>query len=148
MLKDFKEFAMRGNVVDLAVGVIIGAAFGKIITSFVNDVMMPPLGMMMGNVDFTNKFIDLTGRGFNTLAEAKAAGAATINYGLFINTLLDFLLVAFAVFLLIRQVNRLKAKPAEVAVTTKECPYCISLIPLQAKRCPHCTSQLVNPGTS
>ena len=148
MLKDFKEFAMRGNVLDLAVGVIIGAAFGKIITSFVNDVMMPPLGMMLGNVDFTNRFIDLTGRGFSTLAEAKAAGAATINYGLFINTLIDFLLVAFAVFLLIRQVNRLKAKPAEVAVTTKECPYCISLVPLQAKRCPHCTSQLVNPGTS
>ena len=142
MLKDFKEFAMRGNVVDLAVGVIIGAAFGKIITSFVNDVMMPPLGVLIGNVDFTNLFVDLTGRGFSSLAEAKAAGAATINYGLFINTLLDFVLVSFAVFLMIRQINRLKAKPAEVAVTTKECPFCISLIPLQAKRCPNCTSQL------
>jgi large conductance mechanosensitive channel len=148
MLKDFKEFAMRGNVLDLAVAVILGAAFGKIITSFVNDVMMPPLGVLIGNVDFTNLFVDLTGRGFNTLAEAKAAGAATINYGLFVNTLLDFLLVSFAVFLLIRQINRLKAKPAEVAVTTKECPYCISLVPLQAKRCPHCTSQLSSAGTA
>jgi large conductance mechanosensitive channel len=147
MLKDFKEFAMRGNVLDLAIAVILGAAFGKIITSFVNDVMMPPLGVLIGNVDFTNLFVDLTGRGFNTLAEAKAAGAATINYGLFVNTLLDFLLVSFAVFLMVRQINRLKAKPAEVAVTTKECPYCISLVPLQAKRCPQCTSQLASAGT-
>jgi large conductance mechanosensitive channel len=109
----------------------------------VNDVMMPPLGVLIGNMDFSNLFYDLTGRGYTTLAEAKAAGAATINYGLFINTMLDFLLVSFAVFLLIRQINRLKAKPAEVAVTTKECPFCISLVPLQAKRCPQCTSQLL-----
>ena len=148
MFKDFKEFAMRGNVLDLAVGLIIGAAFGKIITSFVNDVMMPPLGVLIGNVDFTNLFIDLTGRGFSTLAEAKEAGAPTINFGLFVNTLLDFLLVSFAVFLLIRQINRLKTKPAQVAVTTKECPYCISLVPLQAKRCPHCTSQLASAETA
>jgi large conductance mechanosensitive channel len=146
MLKEFKEFAMRGNVLDLAVGVIIGAAFGKIVTSFVNDVMMPPLGVIVGNMDFTNLFYDLSGRGFRTLAEAKAAGAATINYGVFINTILDFLLVAFAVFIVIRQVNRLKSKPAEVAITTKECPYCISLVPLKAKRCPQCTSQLVVAG--
>jgi large conductance mechanosensitive channel len=142
MLKDFKEFAMRGNVLDLAVGVIIGAAFGKIITSFVNDVLMPPLGILVGGMDFTNLFYDLTGRGFNTLAEAKEAGAATINYGVFINTVIDFILVAFAVFILIRQVNRLKSQPAEAAVTTKECPYCVSLVPLKAKRCPQCTSQL------
>lgn len=147
MLKDFKEFAMRGNVLDLAVGVIMGAAFGKIITSFVNDVMMPPLGVLIGNMDFTNLFYDLTGRGFTTLAEAKAAGAATINYGIFINTLIDFALVAFAVFLMIRQINRMKSNPAPVAVTTKECPYCISLVAMQAKRCPQCTSELVAAGS-
>ena len=143
MFKDFKEFAMRGNVLDLAIGVIIGAAFGKVVTSFVNDVLMPPLGVMVGSMDFSNLFVDLTGRGFQTLAEAKEAGAATINYGLFVNTIVDFLLVALAVFLLVRQINRLKAKPAPVAVTTKECPQCLSLVPLQAKRCSQCTSQLV-----
>jgi large conductance mechanosensitive channel len=142
VLKDFKEFAMRGNVLDLAVGVIIGAAFGKIVTSFVTDIIMPPLGLLAGNIDFSNLFISLGGQNYATLAEAKEAGAPTINYGLFINACIDFLLVAFAVFLLIRQVNRLKSAPAPAAVTTKECPYCASLVPLKAQRCPQCTSQL------
>jgi large conductance mechanosensitive channel len=143
MLKDFKEFAMRGNVLDLAVGVIIGAAFGKVVTSFVSDVMMPPLGVFIGQMDFSNLFVDLTGSGFRSLTEAKNAGAATLNYGLFVNNVVDFLLVAFAVFVLVRQVNKLKAQPAPAAVTTKECPYCLSSIPLKAKRCAQCTSQLI-----
>jgi len=142
MLKDFKEFAVKGNVVDLAVGVVIGAAFGKIVTSFVSDLLMPPIGRILGKVDFSNLFIDLSGQYHSTLAEAKAAGAATINYGLFINAVIDFLIVAFAVFLLVRQVNKLRAQPAAAAVTTKECPYCVSLIPLKATRCPNCTSEV------
>ena len=142
MFKEFKEFAMRGNVIDLAVGVIIGAAFGKIVTSLVSDIIMPPIGVMFGRVDFSSKFIDLSRHGYNTLAEAKAAGAPTLNYGLFINTCLDFVIIAFAIFLLVRQVNRLKSEPAPVAVTTKECPFCLSLIPLKATRCPNCTSQI------
>ena len=144
MLKDFKEFAMRGNVVDLAVGVIIGAAFGKIVTSFVTDILMPPLGLLMGNIDFTNLFVDLSGKGYATLAEAKTAGAPTINYGIFVNSIIDFLLVAFAIFIMIRQINRFKAQPADAPATTKECPYCLSAIPLKAKRCAHCTSQLAS----
>jgi large conductance mechanosensitive channel len=143
MLKEFKEFAVRGNVVDLAVGVIIGGAFGKIVSSLVDDVIMPPLGMMIGRVDFTNLFIDLSGKGYQSLAQAKEAGAATINYGLFLNNVLSFLLVAFAVFLLVKQINRIRRgdeKPAEA--TTKECPYCLSPIPIKATRCPHCTSDL------
>ncbi len=143
MLKDFKEFAVKGNVLDLAVGVVIGAAFGKIVTSFVSDLLMPPIGRVLGKVDFSNLFIDLSGAHHATLAEAKAAGAATINYGLFINSIMDFLIVAFAVFLLVRQVNKLRAQPAAAAVTTKECPYCVSLIPLKATRCPNCTSQVL-----
>jgi large conductance mechanosensitive channel len=142
MLKDFKEFAIRGNVMDLAVGVIIGAAFGKIVTSLVNDVVMPPVGKAVGGADFSNFFVDLSGGNYATLAEAKAAGAATINYGLFINTCLDFIIVAFAVFILIRQVNKLKSAPAPALVNTKECPFCISAIPLNASRCPHCTSNV------
>jgi large conductance mechanosensitive channel len=142
MFKEFKEFAMRGNVLDLAVGVIIGAAFGKVVTSFVSDVMMPPLGVLIGQMDFSNLFVDLTGAGFTSLTEAKNAGAATLNYGLFVNNVVDFLLVAFAVFLLVKQVNKFKAQPAPAAVTTKDCPYCLSSIPLKAKRCSHCTSQL------
>lgn len=142
MLKEFREFVMRGNVVDMAVGIIIGAAFGKIVTSFVSDVLMPPIGLLMGKVDFSNLFIDLSGTGFATLAEAKKAGAATINYGLFFNTILDFVIVAFAIFLLIRQINRMKREPAPAAPDTKECPFCLSSVPLKAVRCPHCTSEL------
>ncbi|MBV8536918.1 MAG: large conductance mechanosensitive channel protein MscL [Alphaproteobacteria bacterium] len=143
MLKEFRDFAMRGNVVDLAVGVIIGAAFGKIVTSLVNDIIMPPIGIVLGRVDFSNLFISLSGKHYDSLAEAKAAGAATLNYGVFINNCLDFVIVAFAVFLLIKQVNRLTKKPAPAAApTTKECPYCISTIPIKATRCPSCTSEL------
>ena len=140
MLKEFKEFAMRGNVVDMAVGIIIGAAFGKIVSSMVQDIIMPPIGMLMGNVDFSDLFINLSSGTFNSLAEAKAAGAATINYGVFINTLLDFVIVAFAIFLLIRTINRMKRKEEPAPATTKECPECLSTIPLKAKRCPQCTS--------
>ena len=142
MLKEFRDFAMRGNVIDLAVGIIIGAAFGKIVTSLVNDILMPPLGLILGHVDFTNLFINLSGKSYDSLAAAKAAGAATINYGLFINTVLDFLIVAFAVFLLVRQVNRFAKKPAPAAPATKECPYCLTAVPLKATRCPSCTSNL------
>ena len=144
MFKEFKEFAMRGNVLDMAVGIIIGAAFGKIITSFVNDILMPLIGLILGKVDFSNLFINLSGKSFATLAEAKAAGAATLNYGLFLNAVIDFAIVAFAIFMLVRAVNRMKRQPepAPAAPTTKECSYCFSSIPLQATRCPHCTSEL------
>jgi len=144
MLKEFKEFAMRGNVLDMAVGIIIGAAFGKIVSSFVSDVLMPPIGLLMGNVDFSNLFISLTGRTFTTIAEAKAAGAPTLNYGLFLNAILDFVIVAFAIFLLIRQINKLvrKPEPAPAPPSTKDCQFCASAIPLKATRCPLCTSQL------
>lgn len=144
MLKEFKEFAMRGNVLDLAIGIIIGAAFGKIITSFVNDVLMPPIGLLLGGVNFANFFLTLSGPTVKTLEEAQAAGAVTLNYGVFINTIIDFLIVAFAIFLLIRQVNRLQHQPAPepAAPTTKECPYCFTSISIKAVRCPNCTSQL------
>jgi len=142
MFKEFKEFIMRGNVLDLAVAVIIGAAFGRIVTSFVNDIVMPPIGVLTGKVDFSNLFIDLSGANHPTLAAAKAAGAATINYGLFLNTVVDFVIVAFVIFLVIRQANRFKAQPAPAAATTKDCPYCSTAIPIPAKRCPNCTSQL------
>jgi large conductance mechanosensitive channel len=144
MLKEFRDFAMRGNVVDLAVGIVIGAAFGKIVTSFVNDILMPPLGLLLGQVDFSSLFLNLSGKHYGSLAEAKAAGAATLNYGAFINTILDFAIVAFAVFLLVKQVNRLTKKPAEApkAPTTRECPYCVSTIAIRATRCPNCTSSL------
>jgi large conductance mechanosensitive channel len=142
MLKEFKEFAMRGNVLDMAIGIIIGAAFGKIITSFVSDILMPPFGLLLGKVDFSNLFLNISGKSYDNLAAAKAAGAATINYGLFLNALIDFLIVAFAIFLLVRQVNRWKM-PAPAAVPkTKDCPYCCTAVPLQATRCPHCTSEL------
>ena len=144
MWKEFRDFAMRGNVVDLAVGIIIGAAFGKIVTSLVNDVLMPPLGLLLGKVDFSNLFIDLSGKHFASLAEAKTAGAATINYGIFINNIIDFVIVAFAVFLLVKQLNRFAPKPAPAPapVATKDCGYCKTAIPLEATRCPNCTSQL------
>jgi len=142
MWKEFKEFIMRGNVVDMAVGIIVGAAFGKIITSFVNDVLMPPIGLILGKVDFANLFITLSNQSFATLEEAKKAGAVTIKYGLFINTLIDFIIVALAIFLVIRQINRMKRQPAPEAATTKECPFCFSKIPIKATRCPQCTSEL------
>jgi len=144
MIKEFKEFAMRGNVIDMAVGIIIGAAFGKIVTSLVNDILMPPIGLLMGKVNFSNLFIDLSGQSHATLTEAKAAGDATINYGMFINTVIDFIIVAFVIFLMIRQINRLKREPAAqpAAATTRECPYCFSVISLKATRCPHCTAQV------
>lgn len=144
MFKEFKEFAMKGNVIDMAVGIIIGVAFGKIVTSFVNDVLMPPLGLLLGDMDFSSLFIDLSGQGYTTLAAAKEAGAATLNYGTFFNTIIDFLIVAFAIFLVIRQINKLKRKPeaAPAAPTTKDCPYCFSAVALKASRCPHCTSSL------
>jgi large conductance mechanosensitive channel len=147
MLKEFKEFAMKGNVLDMAIGVIIGAAFGKIVTSFVTDVMMPPLGLLLGNMDFSNLFINLSGASYATLEEAKKAGAATLNYGLFLNTVIDFLIVAFVIFLLIRQVNRMRAPaPAAPVVPTKACPMCTTEIPAAARRCPHCTTDLVASG--
>jgi len=148
MLKEFKEFAMKGSVLDMAIGIIIGAAFGKIVTSLVEDLLMPPVGLLLGNVDFTNLFLNLSDKTFDTLAAAKVAGAATLNYGIFLNTVINFLIVAFAVFLLVRQVNRLKRQPESVptaAPTTKECPYCFSTIAIKASRCPHCTSDLRTP---
>jgi large conductance mechanosensitive channel len=140
MLSEFKTFIMRGNVVDLAVGVIIGASFGAIVTSLVNDVIMPPIGRLLGGVDFKDFFISLTGVSYPTLAAAKAAGAPTLNYGMFLNTVINFVIVAFAVFLLVQQVNRLFPKPAPAP--TKECAWCAAMIPAKAKRCPHCTSNL------
>ena len=134
---------MRGNVLDMAVGIIIGAAFGRIVSSLVNDILMPPLGLLAGKVDFSNLFVTLSGEPASSLDAAKAAGAVTLNYGVFIMAVIDFLLVALAVFLLVKQVNRWTAKPAvEAAPTSKECPYCLSTVALQASRCPHCTSQL------
>lgn len=142
VFKEFKEFALRGNVLDMAIGIILGVAFGRIVTSFVEDILMPPLGLLLGKVDFSNLFFSLTGAHFDSLAAAKAAGAPTLNYGLFINHVLNFIIVAFAIFLLVRQVNRLK-RPAEVAApTTRECPLCLSPIPLKATRCAHCTSEV------
>jgi len=143
MLKEFKEFAMRGNVMDLAVGVIIGAAFGKIVASLVDDVIMPPIGRLVGHMDFSNLFINLGNKTYETLAAAKAAGAPTLNYGNFINTIINFLIVAFAIFLLVRTVNKWSAKPAPAVVpSTKDCPQCAMTIPMAAKRCGHCTSQI------
>ena len=142
MFKEFKEFAMKGNVLDMAVGIIIGAAFGKIISSFVADLLMPIIGLLLGKVDFSNLFVNLSGQAYPTIAAAKAAGAATFNYGIFINTVIDFLIIAFAIFLLIKQVNRFKRQPAPAAPNAKDCPFCASAIPIQASRCPHCTSQL------
>ena len=147
MFKEFKEFAVKGNVMDMAVGIIIGAAFGSIVTSFVNDVIMPPIGLLLGNVDFTNLFLVLKeGKipsPYESLAAAKGAGAVTMNIGVFINTIISFLIVAFAVFLVVKNINRLKREEeAPVVPASKECPYCLSVIPLKAVRCPHCTSEV------
>lgn len=147
MLKDFKEFVMRGNVLDLAVAVIIGAAFGAIVTSVVNDIVMPPIGLVLGKVDFKDLFISLSGQPYPTLAAAKAAAAPVIAYGQFLNTVINFLIVAFAVFVVVRQASRLQRKPAEApaAPATKDCAFCCTAIPIAARRCPNCTSQLGSP---
>jgi large conductance mechanosensitive channel len=142
MLKEFKEFAMRGNVLDMAIGIIIGAAFGRIVSSLVNDVIMPPIGLLLGKVDFSSLYFNLSGTPFASLADAKKAAAPVIPYGAFLNTILDFVVVAFVIFLLIRQVNRFKRQPEAAPATTKECPYCLSVIALKATRCGHCTAQL------
>src|SRR5277367_6014916 len=143
VFKEFKEFAMRGSVLDLAVGVVIGAAFGKIVTSLVDDIIMPPIGRLVGYVDFSNLFVTLSEAHYDTLADAKKAGAATLNYGLFLNNVVNFLIVAFAIFIVVQQVNRWTKKPApDAAPTTKDCPECTIAIPIAAKRCPQCTSQL------
>jgi large conductance mechanosensitive channel len=142
MWKEFKEFVMRGNVMDMAVGIIIGAAFGKIVTSFVGDILMPPIGVLLGHVDFSNLFIGLSSQHYDSVAAAKAAGAASINYGLFLNTVIDFLIVAFVIFIVVKQVNKVK-RPVPVAPpSTRDCPYCLSAIPAKATRCAHCTSEL------
>lgn len=143
MLKEFREFVMRGNVLDLAVAVIIGGAFGKVVTSLVNDVLMPPVGLLLGSVNFSDLFVNLSGTSYASLAEAQQAGAPTINYGLFLNTVIDFVIVAFVIFLMVRAANRMR-KPAQAPAepTTKDCPFCLSAIPLKATRCPQCTSDL------
>jgi large conductance mechanosensitive channel len=144
MLKEFKAFVLRGNVLDLAVAVIIGGAFGKIVTSLVNDIIMPPVGMLLGNVNFADLFIDMSGVGYASLEEAKKAGAPVVAYGQLINTILDFVIVAFVIFIVVRTANKLqklKEKPAE-APTTRECPHCLSTVPVKATRCAHCTSAI------
>jgi large conductance mechanosensitive channel len=146
MFKEFKEFAMRGNVVDMAVGIIIGAAFGAVVKSLVTDIITPPIGLLLGNADFSNLFVTLkagkVAGPYATIAAAQAAGAVTLNLGVFINTIISFVIVAFAVFLLIRGLNRLQREPSAPPAPTKECPHCLSEIPLKATRCPHCTSEL------
>jgi len=143
MFKEFKEFAMKGNVIDLAVGVVIGGAFGKIVSSFVSDILMPPIGLLLGKVDFSELYVNLSGHSFASLSEAKKAGAATLNYGAFINQIIDFSIIAFSVFLVVEALNGLqkKSKSAE-APTTKDCPFCISAVPIAAIKCSHCTSDL------
>jgi len=142
MWKEFKEFAVKGNMIDLAVGVIIGGAFGKIVTSLVNDIIMPLLGIILGNTNFSNLFITLGKGTFKTIDEAKAAGVATLNYGIFINNIIDFLIIAFSIFIVIKQLDRFKKKEAPSPVNTKKCKYCLSEIPKEATRCPNCTSIL------
>jgi large conductance mechanosensitive channel len=140
MLKEFKDFAMKGNVLDMAIGVIIGGAFGKIVSSLVSDVLMPPLGLLMGKVDFSSLFVNLSGTPQPSLTAAKAAGAPTINYGVFLQATFDFIIIAFVIFLLVKQVNRLKKPQPTAAPTTKDCPYCLSAIPVKATKCAHCAS--------
>ena len=142
MVKEFRNFIMKGNVIDLAVAVIIGAAFGAIVSSFVNDIVMPIIGQLLGKVNFSDLFINLSGGSYANLAAAKAAGAATINYGVFINTIINFIIIGFVIFLVVRSINRLKPAPAPAAPTTKECPHCYTQIPIPATRCPNCTSDL------
>ena len=140
MFSEFRKFIARGNVLDLAIGVIIGAAFGKIVTSMVNDILMPVIGLAIGKVDFSNLFVSLNGQHYDTLADAKKAAAPTLNFGLFLNTVIEFLIIAFVIFLIVKQVNRLMKPPEAAPVTTKACPECCTAIPLAAKRCPACTS--------
>ena len=143
MFKEFKEFALKGNVIDLAVGIIIGAAFNKVVQSLVTDIIMPPVGMLLGKMDLSAMFVNLSGKQFETLAEAKKAGAATLNYGLFINTTVDFVVMAFVVFIMVKQINRLKRDASAAPVPeTKECPFCLATVPLAATRCSQCTSQI------
>jgi len=142
MLKEFKDFAMRGNVLDMAIGVIIGGAFGKIVTSLVSDVLMPPLGLLMGKVDFSSLFINLSGTPQPSLTAARAAGTPTINYGVFLQATFDFVIISFVVFILVKQVNRLKKDPPAGLPTTKDCPHCLSAIPVRASKCAHCTSNV------
>lgn len=142
MFGEFKKFIMRGNVLDLAIGVIIGAAFGKIVSSLVNDIFMPVIGLALGKMDFSNFFVSLNGQSYLTLAAAKAAGAPTVNYGVFVNTVIEFLIIAFVIFIVVRQVNRILPPPPAPAPNTKDCPQCFTKIPIQAKRCPACTSTL------
>jgi large conductance mechanosensitive channel len=147
MLKEFREFAARGNVIDLAVGLILGAAFGKIVTSLVSDIVMPPIGMVIGRVDFKNLFVALDGQHYASIAEAQKAGAATINYGVFANTIIEFIVVAFVIFLMVRQINKLKTpEPTPPTEDSRDCPFCVSRIPAKAVRCPHCTSELKRAG--
>lgn len=142
MWQDFKAFIMRGSVLDMAVGIIIGAAFGKIVSSFVEDVLMPPIGLLLGKVDFSNLFINLSGKEVATVAAARAAGAATINYGIFLNNVINFLIVAFAIFMVVRMVAKMQKPAAAPAATIRDCPFCLSAVPLRATRCGHCTSDL------
>ncbi len=143
MFKEFKEFIRRGNVIDMAVGIIIGSAFGAIVNSLVKDILMPPIGKILGGIDFSNFFIPLSSGDYSTLSEAQKAGVATINYGLFINTIINFLIISFAIFIMIRQINKLKRKEEVLAEpSAKDCPFCATSIPIKAKRCPNCTSQL------
>ena len=142
MGKEFKEFVMRGNVLDMAVGIVIGVAFGKIVSSFVSDLLMPPIGVLLGRVNFADLFVNLSDTPVTSLAQAKAVGAATINYGVFLSTVIDFIVVAFVIFLFIRQINRLKREAPASAPLTKECPYCATMIPLKARRCPHCIADI------
>jgi large conductance mechanosensitive channel len=142
MMQEFKEFAVKGNVIDLAVAVVIGGAFGKIVTSFVSDIVMPPLGMVMGKVNFTDLFINLSDTPYDSLKAAKDAGAPVISYGVFINTMIDFIIIAFVIFLVIKQINRMKKEPAPTPPNTKDCPHCLSAIPMNATKCGFCTSDL------
>jgi large conductance mechanosensitive channel len=142
MYKEFRDFIMRGNVLDLAIGIIIGSAFGRIVTSLVNDLIMPPIGLLLGKVDFTSLYINLSGGNYATRADAQKAGAATLNYGLFINTIIDFLIVAIVIFFIIRAVNHFKKPVPKEASKTKDCPYCFTAVPSKATRCPACTSDL------
>jgi large conductance mechanosensitive channel len=142
VFKEFREFATRGNVMDLAIGVILGGAFGKVVSSFVADILMPPIGLLLGKVDFSSLYLNLSGGAYASLAEAKKAGVATLNYGVFVNQIIDFVIVAFAIFLLVKGLNRMKRAEAPTPVATKDCRFCATPIPAAATRCPHCTSEL------